>query len=157
MDYQASEHLIPIFDFGVLHLELNTALFILVLVLVVMYAMNRLLFQPVLRTLDNRAASMEQIREATARHAGEVEQLEKNYEARLAKVREEVLQFRNEARREAQAEVAAILDEAREASGRDLESSLSGLEEELKALRGELFAGVEGLSERITQRVLEKS
>ena len=41
MDYKASPHLVRIFDFDVLHMELNTPLYILALVLVVMFLLNR--------------------------------------------------------------------------------------------------------------------
>ena len=50
MNFRDSEYLIPIFDFDILNMQLNTPLFILALVLLVMFLMNRLLFQPVLRT-----------------------------------------------------------------------------------------------------------
>ena len=120
MEYRVSEHLLPVFDYGVLHLELNTALFIFGLVLIVMFALNRLLFRPVLRSLDNRAALLGEVRESTHRREKEIENLEADYRRRLAQVREEVNRFRQEVRREAQQEVDAILAEARRVADREL-------------------------------------
>ena len=55
MNFRDSDHLIPIFDFDILNMQLNTPLFILALVLFVMFFMNKLLFQPVLKALSVRA------------------------------------------------------------------------------------------------------
>lgn len=154
MDYRASEHLIPIFDFGVLHLELNTALFIFVLVLIVMFAMNRLLFQPVLRSLDNRAALMDRLGESARARSEKIGQLTAEYEAQLAQVREDVNRYRQEARRQAQAEVAETLAESRRIAEQELQSATGELEREVARIRAELMGGVDGLAERVTVRVL---
>ena len=156
MDYRASEHLIPIFDFGLgLHLELNTALFIFVLVLIVMFSMNRLLFEPVLRTLDNRSQMLGKLRESTQQRLREIEALDRDFQTQLARVREEVNIYRQEARRDAQDAVEAVLADARRAVAADLTSAMSELEKEAHRLRDELTERVGGLARQITHRVLE--
>ena len=155
MDYTKSDYLIPIFDYGVLHLELNTALFIFVLVLIVMYSMNRLLFNPVLRTLDNRTQMLGKLRDSTQQQLREIEALDRDYQTQLAQVREEVNAYRQEARRDAQDVVEDFLADARKAVETDLTSALSELEKEAQRLRDELAERVGGLAQHISRRVLE--
>ena len=155
MDYTKSDYLIRIFDYGVLHLELNTALFIFVLVLIVMYSMNRLLFNPVLRTLDNRTQMLGKLRDSTQQQLREIEALDRDYQTQFAQVREEVNTYRQEARRDAQDAVEAVLADARKAVEMDLSSALSDLEKEALRLRDELAQRVGGLAQQISRRVLE--
>ena len=155
MDYTTSEHLIPVFDFGVLHLELNTALFVFALVLIVMFAMNRLLFKPVLRSIDKREALLGELQAQVQARREESEKLDADYHARMAEVREEVNRYRQETRRKAQQEVDAILAEAREVAAKELETALAQLHQEVAQIRGELTAGLEGFAEKITTKVLE--
>ncbi len=156
MDYKASEYLIPVFDYGVLHLELNTALFILVLFGIVVFALNGLLFRPVLRSLDNRTALVEGIQSDNAAKEAEIERLAEEYRANLDRVREEVAQFRQENRRAASLEAESILAVARETTERELEAALATLETEMAGLRREALGNVERIAQQITQRVLER-
>ena len=155
MDYKASEYLIPVFDYGVLHLELNTALFILVLFGIVVFSLNRLLFRPVLRTLDNRTALVEGIQSDNAAKEAEIERLTEEYRANLERVREEVAQFRQETRRAASLEADSILAAARETAERELEAGLATLKSQMAGLRAEALGNVERLAEQITQSVLQ--
>jgi len=154
MNYRASEHLIPIFDYGVLHLELNTALFILVLFLAVMLLLNRLLFKPVLRTLDGRAALLTGIQADNARKEQEIAKLTREYETRMAKIRDEVDQLRKESRRESAKAAEGILAAARQAAEQKLSAALAELEREIQRSRAEALAGAKGLAGQITRRVL---
>jgi len=154
MDYRASEHLIPIFDYGVLHLELNTALFILVLFLVVMVALNRLLFRPVLRTLDNRAALLSGIQTDNARKEQEIARLTKEYEERMAQIRDEIDQIRRQSRRESAQAAESIMAQARQAAEQKMSAALADLEREIEAVRKQALQGARGLATRIAQRVL---
>jgi len=154
MDYRASEHLIPIFNYGVLHLELNTALFILVLFLTVMFLLNRLLFKPVLRTLDGRAALLTGIQSDNAHKEQEIAKLTREYETRLAKIRDEVDQLRKESRRESAKAVEGILSEARQAAQRKMSAALVELERDIQGARTEALAGAKGLAGQIARRVL---
>jgi F-type H+-transporting ATPase subunit b len=154
MNYKASPHLIEIFDFDILHMELNTALYILVLVLVVMYFLNRLLFRPVLRTLDNRAALRESLDKAAGAHRDEVASLGKDYEARLADVRAEVAQVRQESSRQTQSDVDGILSQARKAAQQDFEAAMGDLHQQVEAAKRELGDASRRLAEQTTNRIL---
>jgi F-type H+-transporting ATPase subunit b len=156
MDYTQSEYLVPIFDYGVLHLELNTALFILFLFLIAMFLLNRLLFRPVLRTLDQRAALVNGIREDNARKQHEIARLTEEYEARMEEIRSEIDQFRQKARRESGRQAEAILTQARRDAEERLGRSMGELEREIARLRAEVLRGAGTLAEQITVRILER-
>ena len=156
MDYAQSEYLLPVFNFGVLHLELNTALFILVLFLSVAFVLNRLLFQPVLRTLDARTTLVNGVREDNARKQDEITRLTREYETRMNQIRGEIDQFRQEARREGARQAEGILSRAHEASEERLARSMDEMEREIAAVRGDVLRGAGRLAERITQRLLER-
>ena len=155
MDYKASPHLIEIFDFDILHMELNTALYVLVLVLVVMFLLNRLLFRPVLRTLENRARLMQKLQEAAKAHREEIARLGQDYEAKLATVRAEVARVRQESHRETQAEVDAILGQARKEAQVDYQAAMDDLRLQVDVAKRELGAASKRLAERTTQRILQ--
>jgi F-type H+-transporting ATPase subunit b len=154
MNYRASEHLIPIFDYGVLHLELNTALFILVLFLVVMFALNWLLFKPVLRTLDGRAALLAGIQTDNARKEQEIAKLTREYETRMAQIRDEIDRLRQDSRRESAKAAEGIVSAARQAAEQKMSSVLAELQREVARVRAEALAGAKSLAAEITRRVL---
>jgi F-type H+-transporting ATPase subunit b len=154
MNYKDSPHLIEVFDFDILHMELNTPLFIFVLVLVVMFFMNRLLFRPVLRTLDNRARHRKALGEAAAGHRVEIARLTEDYEARLSDVRAEVARLRAEGAHRAQQEVSALLEQARQAAQADLQAALADLGKQREQARRELDDASRRLAEQTTNRIL---
>ena len=44
-------------DYGLLHLQLATPVVVLIILFIMIFTLNKLLFQPVLRTLENRSAA----------------------------------------------------------------------------------------------------
>lgn len=152
--YLKSEYLRKVFDFGLLHMEVNTPLFILVLVLIVMLALNFLLFRPVLRTLDNRKALAETQHGAAEGAASEIARLAGQYEADLVDVRREVAQVRQEGHQSAQAESSRILSQAREAAQGDFEAAMTELRQQTEEARAELEASAAGLAGQISQRLV---
>ena len=80
MNFRDSDHLIPIFDFDILNMQLNTPLFILALVLFVMFFMNKLLFQPVLKALEERESYLSGLSEGAAGQRAEFQRLTEEYE-----------------------------------------------------------------------------
>ena len=155
MDYKASPHFIEIFDFDILHMDVNTALYILVLVLVVMFILNRLLFRPVIRTLDNRSRLMASLDEAAQNHRAEMARVTEDYEARLAEVRAEVARLRQETSRQTHAEMDAILGEARKEAQADFQTAMDDLRQQVEAAKRELSEASQRLAEQTTNRILQ--
>jgi len=154
MDFKQSPYLVKIFDFDVLHVELNTPLFIFALVLIVMFFMNKLLFKPVLRTLINRETYLNDLANRTNSHKESFHALSGEYEKNLDNVRAEVAQARAEGQRETQAAVNAILEEARNQARQDLEKALAELQAETEAARTELSAAANKLAGDVVERVV---
>lgn len=154
MDYTQSSHLVRLFDFGILHMELNTPLYVLGLVLIVMFFLNKWLFRPVLRTLDNRERALESLQETTANARGEVAKLAEGYAVNLAAVRTEVAAVRAEQNRKSQQEVEAILERARTLARAEFDAALGELEGEVALAKRELAASSRHLAEQVANRVV---
>lgn len=154
MEYTASEKLVRLFDFGMLHMEANTVVFIFILLLVVMFFMNRFLFSPVLRTLDARAGALETMRTQVENGKKEIAQLSENYQASLEKVRAEVGEVRAESRKEAAQQVEEILKKARSQADQTLKAALSELEKEVAQASTELSQAAQGLAQKTADRIL---
>ncbi len=154
MSYEESPYLVELFDFQILHMELNTPLYMLVLVLAVMFLMHKLLFRPVIRTLENREQLQASLREAASNRRKEIELLTQDYERNLARVRAEVAQVRQESHREAQEAVGAILEEARREARAEFDSAMDELRREVEQARAGLEQASRQLAEQAANRIL---
>ena len=62
---------------------------------IMIYALNKLLFQPVLRTLDNRSDTIANSQQSVIQVSEEVESLKQEFQQKLDTVRTEALYLRN--------------------------------------------------------------
>ena len=154
MNFKASEYLIPIFDFDVLHMQLNTPIFIFILVIAVMFFMNKLLFKPVLSTLDKRTTYLQGLEKTASRQREEIGKLTGQYEERMEKAQAEVAQMRAEAHKEALEEVKAILNKAQREADGELQEALEVLNKEVEQAKQELGRMAKELAEKTADRIL---
>lgn len=154
MDYRSSEFYRNIFDYDILFMDINTPLYIFVLVLIVMFFMQKLLFKPVQRTLDARQAHADALHQRTRQHHAEIERLTKDYNDRLDEVRAEVARVRADARRDAERTVAGILERARQQIDADIKSAMADLELQVTQTRAELSQRATSLADEAVTRVL---
>ena len=110
-----------VFNFGLLHLEWTTALFVLVVFVITTYLLNILLFKPILRTLDARQSKLDRNSEKVADLQTAVEATEKEYGDKLSDISENIRLARHEALQSAKAEANRILEQAKEATSEKLE------------------------------------
>ena len=114
-------------DYGLLHLQLATPLVVLVILLIMILTLNKLLFQPVLRTLDNRKQVIDGSQSQVARATEEIEKLRVEIDHKM---------------HEARAQVMHLINESRNAGIREKEvmihAELEKLEDELEQNRAEL-------------------
>ena len=82
-------------DYGLLHLQLATPTAVLIVLFIVIVTLNKLLFQPVLRTLDNRNKVIEKSQNRVIEVNEELERLNEDFQKKLDTVRTEVLHLRN--------------------------------------------------------------
>ncbi len=143
-----------IFNFGMLHLEWPTALFILVVFVLTMVVLNALLFKPILRTLEGRQSVIDKNNRETKEVSSSLEKSEQAYREQLSDVREKIQHARQQALNEALDEAKRIVDKTRESIGKKLEKAESELVEDRKTALKDAAALTEELSRIITSKVL---
>ena len=153
-DYRESPYLVEVFDYDILHLELNTPVYILVLVLVVMFFLHRWLFAPVLRTLDARSTRRDQLAAQRQAHLEETASLQAAYRRSQHEAREATHALRQRERQDAETAANERLSNARHQAQRTLTEVRQQIAKESTAAQRTLEAQRTELAERIVARVL---
>ena len=122
-------------DYGLLHLQLATPFAVLIVLFIMIYALNKLLFQPVLRTLDNRTDAIAKSEQTVIQVGEEVESLKQNFQKKLDAVRMEALHLRNTGHEEGLAERESMILEERKALENEIEKNIAELEGEIKSTK----------------------
>jgi F-type H+-transporting ATPase subunit b len=137
-----------------LHLEWPTALFILVVFLLTMIVLNTLLFKPILRTLEARQSVFNKSKNEAKSLAQTIDKSEKDYQAKLAEMRESVQKSRQEAVDEALRYANQKVDQAKASVVKQLEIAEKELETERKAALAQAASLTGELSQMIKSKVL---
>ena len=122
-------------DYGLLHLQLATPFAVLIVLFIMIYALNKLLFQPVLRTLDNRTDAIAKSEQTVIQVSEEVESLKQDFQKKLDAVRMEALHLRNTGHEEGLAERESMILEERKTLENEIEKNISELEGEIKSTK----------------------
>ena len=122
-------------DYGLLHLQLATPFAVLIVLFIMIYALNKLLFQPVLRTLDNRTNAIAKSEQTVIQVSEEVESLKQDFQKKLDAVRMEALHLRNTGHEEGLAERESMILEERKTLENEIEKNIAELEEEIKSTK----------------------
>jgi len=70
-------------DYGMLHLQLATPAAVLIIIFIMIFTLNKLLFQPIIRTLDNRKEVIVKSQKRVGQVEGEVERLKQDFQQKL--------------------------------------------------------------------------
>ena len=122
-------------DYGLLHLQLATPFAVLIVLFIMIYALNKLLFQPVLRTLDNRTDAIAKSEQTVIQVGEEVESLKQEFQKKLDAVRMEALHLRNTGHEEGLAERESMILDERKALENEIEKNIAELEGEIKSTK----------------------
>ena len=122
-------------DYGLLHLQLATPFAVLIVLFIMIYALNKLLFQPVLRTLDNRTDAIAKSEQTVIQVSEEVESLKQDFQKKLDAVRMEALHLRNTGHEEGLAERESMILDERKALENEIEKNIAELEGEIKSTK----------------------
>ena len=122
-------------DYGLLHLQLATPFAVSIVLFIMIYALNKLLFQPVLRTLDNRTDAIAKSEQTVIQVGEEVESLKQEFQKKLDAVRMEALHLRNTGHEEGLAERESMILEERKALENEIEKNIAELEGEIKSTK----------------------
>jgi F-type H+-transporting ATPase subunit b len=135
-------------------ITLDYSLFVMiVLFLVLLFGLNRLLYEPVSSLLDERKSKTEGRVRKAAELELKVEQRLSEYEGKLHAARAEIAEQSQRARQEAEKERDRILEKARAEAAGAVAQAKEQLQAEVDRLKPELLATVEGLSSTIASRL----
>ncbi len=122
-------------DYGLLHLQLATPFAVLIVLFIMIYALNKLLFQPVLRTLDNRNQAIAKSQQSVVQINEEVESLKQEFQQKLDAVRTEALHLRNTGHEEGLSLRESMIVEERQTLKIELDKNIAELEGEIEATK----------------------
>ena len=141
-------------DYGLLHLQLATPFAVLIVLFIMIYALNKLLFQPVLRTLDNRTDAIAKSEQTVIQVSEEVESLKQDFQKKLDAVRMEALHLRNTGHEEGLAERESMILDERKALENEIEKNIAELEGEIKSTKKKFSKLNEELSVSIRKQLI---
>ena len=141
-------------DYGLLHLQLATPFAVLIVLFIMIYALNKLLFQPVLRTLDNRTDAIAKSEQTVIQVSEEVESLKQDFQKKLDAVRMEALHLRNTGHEEGLAERESMILEERKTLENEIEKNIAELEGEIKSTKKKFSKLNEELSISIRKQLI---
>ena len=141
-------------DYGLLHLQLATPFAVLIVLFIMIYALNKLLFQPVLRTLDNRTDAIAKSEQTVIQVSEEVESLKQDFQIKLDAVRVKSLHLRNTGHEEGLAERESMILEERKALENEIEKNIAELEGEIKSTKKKFSKLNEELSVSIRKQLI---
>ena len=141
-------------DYGLLHLQLATPFAVLIVLFIMIYALNKLLFQPVLRTLDNRTDGIAKSEQTVIQVSEEVESLKQDFQKKLDAVRMEALHLRNTGHEEGLAQRESMILEERKTLENEIEKNIAELEGEIKSTKKKFSKLNEELSVSIRKQLI---
>jgi len=141
-------------DYGLLHLQLATPFAVLIVLFIMIYTLNKLLFKPVLRTLDNRTDAIAKSKQTVIQVSEEVESLKQDFQKKLDAVRMEALHLRNTGHEEGLAERESMILEERKTLENEIEKNIAELEGEIKSTKKKFSKLNEELSVSIRKQLI---
>ncbi len=141
-------------DYGMLHFQLATPALVVIIILFMIFALNKLFFQPVIRTLDNRKEIISKSQKRVIQVEVEVEHLKKDFQHKLNEVKAEVLNIRNLGREKGMASREAMIIEERKTLQKEFENNFDRLSKEIKTTKTSFSILNKELSFSISKQLL---
>mgnify|MGYP000309488404 FL=1 len=141
-------------DYGLLHFQLATPIVTLVIIFIVYRSLNSFLFQPVLRTIEQREEFVQDRRDRVAVLTKEIETLGHQLDQKLQVARSEVAHVMNEAYEESHKQREETILKQRDLLEKEAHSAHERLISETNQARATLQQLTEELSERTVDRLL---
>jgi len=141
-------------DYGMLHLQLATPAAVLIIIFIMIFSLNKLLFQPVIRTLDNRKEVIAKSQKRIIQVEVEVEHHKQDFQEKLNAVRAEVLNIRNVGHEKGIASREIMILEERKTLQKEFENNFDELSKEIKASKTSFAKLNKELSVAISKQLL---
>lgn len=136
-------------------MELNLSLlWVVFFVLVLTFAINRLLLKPLTETMQKRQQAIDSARALAERAALEAQSATGEFERKTAAARAEVYRQMDDMRRVANDERARLLDETRAEAAAALAEATAKLQDDTARARATLRADAEALGNEAASRIL---
>ena len=124
--------------------------------LVLIFALNSLLFRPILRIQEERVKRTSGLMEQSRREVEDQQRLFGEYEAKIKNARTEGYRLQDQIRGEAAKKRAETIDEARKSAERVTEQSKSQIAAEVKAAKEKMADEAGEIAGRITAMILQR-
>ena len=139
-------------------MELNlSALWIIFFVLVLTYAVNRLLIKPLTNTMNARKHAIDSARALAERAAAEARTATEDFERKMGEARADVYRQMDEMRRVAGEERTRLLDETRADAASTLADAKARLQTDFERARTELRRDAQQLGDEAARRILGRT
>jgi F-type H+-transporting ATPase subunit b len=124
---------------------------------ILLWLLKKLLFGPVTRLLDKRAADIKQFNAEAEGNRGKAASLVRDADERLADARKEALDIVAASRTEGFRQLEQILDRAREEAEAVQKKTRAEMEREARRAKEDLRRSTVGLSLRVAEKIIRKN
>ncbi len=124
--------------------------------LVLIFALNTVLFKPILRIQEERLKRTSGLIEQSRRELENQENLFREYEAKIKQARAEGYRMQDKIRGDAAKKRAETIEEARKSAGRMAEQSKASLAGEVRAAKDTMSAEADDIASRIAVMILQR-
>ena len=141
-------------DYGLLHLQLATPLTVLVFILVMIFVLNRLFFQPVLRTLDLRRKKIDESHKQSELLKKEVERMKIDFDQNLKETRKSVMEIHQSERNLATSEIEEIIQKEHHVLEAEMIKQTKQLQQEFAIAQKHFLKLSKDFSIQVSERLL---
>ena len=141
-------------DYGLLHLQLATPVTALILILVMIYALNKLLFQPVLRSLDHRRETVQKSLKHSERISKELESLQVDFQLQLEEARKSVMEIHQSKKDEGIRGREEMIQKKRQELEDELKKQSEQLQHDFTSAQQQFIELTKRLSSQVSERFL---
>ena len=141
-------------DYGLLHLQLATPLTVLVFILLMIFLLNKLFFQPVLRTLDQRKENIQGSMKQSERLSKELERMKSDFQHKLDETRKNVMEIHHSARDEAFKGREGMILQEREQLEEEMHNQSEMLQQDFASAKQRFTELTKQLSSQVSERLL---
>ena len=141
-------------DYGLLHLQLATPVTVLIFILVMIFFLNRLLFQPVMRTLDLRKEKMDENLRQSERFDKEAERMGIEFDQSLSDARKSVMEIHYAERNEGLRVREKMIEKEQDDLKVEIIKQTGQLQEEFAEVQKRFVKLSQNLSTQVSERIL---
>ena len=131
-----------------------SVVWVIFFVLLLTFVLNRLLFKPLLRVMEERQRAITSARELAERSAHEARRASAEFDRKTGEARAELYRQMDEMRRTALDERAAIMDRTRAEAESEIAAASGKLQVEAEEARRRLSTDAEALGAAVAERIL---